>query len=229
MSLIYIIGPSSSGKDTLLKCLLNITNDGAPNRYCLHNRINLPQVKKLPVYTTRDPRKGETNGVEYFFIQPFEFYWKRSYDKLVKPRYFLETRTYDFINTQGLKTKVHYATGFPNNDVNTSIYAGVGTYESFQSIVKSNLIDDIYLVKLRVSYDEMIRRYFAREERTAEKEAEILRRIESDRERDKAYFDDSHEGIPDDHYIFIDNNFGSSDEFLHTAISVISHVVPLVL
>lgn len=47
----YMMGKSSSGKDTLLREL----------------RRALPELRAMTLYTTRPPRDGERNGVEYFF------------------------------------------------------------------------------------------------------------------------------------------------------------------
>ena len=49
----YIMGKSSSGKDTLYKELLQ----------------RLPELKPLILYTTRPMREGERNGVEYFLCR----------------------------------------------------------------------------------------------------------------------------------------------------------------
>ena len=48
----YIMGKSSSGKDTIYKKI----------------REKLPQLKRITPYTTRPIREGETDGVEYFFV-----------------------------------------------------------------------------------------------------------------------------------------------------------------
>ncbi len=48
----YMMGKSSSGKDTLLREL----------------RRALPELRAMTLYTTRPPRDGERNGVEYFFV-----------------------------------------------------------------------------------------------------------------------------------------------------------------
>ena len=47
----YIMGKSSSGKDTIFKKLKEI----------------LPQFRTIILYTTRPIRAGETDGVEYYF------------------------------------------------------------------------------------------------------------------------------------------------------------------
>ena len=48
----YMMGKSSSGKDTLLKDL----------------RKALPELRTMTLYTTRPIRDGERDGVEYFFV-----------------------------------------------------------------------------------------------------------------------------------------------------------------
>lgn len=48
----YLMGKSSSGKDTIFKALLS---DGELS------------LKQIVPYTTRPIREGEQNGVEYFF------------------------------------------------------------------------------------------------------------------------------------------------------------------
>ena len=49
----YIIGKSSSGKDTIFKQLIH--------------RNDL-ELRELVLYTTRPIRSGETDGIEYFFV-----------------------------------------------------------------------------------------------------------------------------------------------------------------
>ena len=48
----YMMGKSSSGKDTLYKEILN----------------RMPELQTLTLYTTRPRREGERDGVEYYFI-----------------------------------------------------------------------------------------------------------------------------------------------------------------
>ena len=48
----YIMGKSSSGKDTIYKRL----------------KERMPQLKTITLYTTRPVRAGETDGVEYYFV-----------------------------------------------------------------------------------------------------------------------------------------------------------------
>ncbi|MDD3416638.1 MAG: guanylate kinase [Lachnospiraceae bacterium] len=67
----YIIGKSSSGKDTIYKKILE------------NNQFNL---KQIVMYTTRPIRAKETEGVEYHFINDQEFEKLRSQDKIIEER-----------------------------------------------------------------------------------------------------------------------------------------------
>ena len=49
----YLMGKSSSGKDTIYKELLQ----------------GFPKMKRIVLYTTRPRREGECDGVEYFFTR----------------------------------------------------------------------------------------------------------------------------------------------------------------
>lgn len=57
-----LVGPSGSGKTTLAA---NLRERG---------------VNKIITTTTRQPREGEVNGVDYFFISEEEFYWNSGQD-----------------------------------------------------------------------------------------------------------------------------------------------------
>ena len=48
----YMMGKSSSGKDTIYKDI----------------RKDLQELKTLTLYTTRPMREGEKDGVEYYFV-----------------------------------------------------------------------------------------------------------------------------------------------------------------
>lgn len=68
---ICIVGPTCSGKTTIAKFLEENYN-----------------FDRVITYTTRPPREGEKDGVDYFFVSDEEF------DKLKKGGFFLETTSY---------------------------------------------------------------------------------------------------------------------------------------
>lgn len=69
--IVYLMGKSSTGKDTIFKRLLS---DGT-----LH-------LKTIVPYTTRPVRDGETNGVEYFFTDEEGFQRLKARGKVIEDR-----------------------------------------------------------------------------------------------------------------------------------------------
>ena len=67
--IIVVSGPSGVGKGTLLRELFKMTD--------------LPLVLSVSA-TTRPPRSGETDGVEYYFLTPDEFRQKRENDEFLE-------------------------------------------------------------------------------------------------------------------------------------------------
>ncbi len=70
---IVISGPSGVGKDTVIKRLLELD----------------PNLRYSVSYTTRAPRPGEVDGVNYHFVSRAEF------ERLIREGAFLEHATYD--------------------------------------------------------------------------------------------------------------------------------------
>ena len=71
----YMMGKSSSGKDTLYKEVLKA----------------LPKLKTLVLYTTRPIREGEQEGIEYHFVTDEEL------ERFEKAGKIIEERTYDTV------------------------------------------------------------------------------------------------------------------------------------
>ena len=69
--LVIISGPSGSGKTSICKKL-----------------TKNPEIRQSVSYTTREPREGERNGIEYCFIEKSEF------DKLIREGKFIEYAEY---------------------------------------------------------------------------------------------------------------------------------------
>lgn len=77
--IVTVTGASAAGKDTLVDSILCLTNpDKTPNEgtlpaYC---KSHLPAVAcnaiELISHTTRSPRAGEINGVDYYFVDRAE-------------------------------------------------------------------------------------------------------------------------------------------------------------
>lgn len=71
--LVVISGPSGVGKDVVIKRLLELD----------------PKLRYSVSYTTRAPRPGEVDGVNYLFVSRDEF------ERLIREGAFLEYATYD--------------------------------------------------------------------------------------------------------------------------------------
>lgn len=69
--IVYLMGKSSTGKDTLFKRLLQDEKLG---------------LKTIVTYTTRPVRDGETNGVEYFFTDEEGFLGWKGKGKVLEDR-----------------------------------------------------------------------------------------------------------------------------------------------
>lgn len=158
----YIIGKSSSGKDTIYKRLLRETS-----------------LKPIVPYTTRPMREGEMEGVNYFFVSSVEE--MKSRGKII------ESRSY---NTKlGVWT---YATVDDGQiDLSTNSYLTIGTISSYCKI-KDYLEDilPIYIevddgirleralsrerLEKNPKYAEMCRRYLADEEDFSKEKLEVL-------------------------------------------------------
>ena len=66
----YLMGKSSSGKDTIYKELLQ----------------RFPKMKRIVLYTTRPRREGERDGVEYFFTDEEKLQQFRNQGQLIEER-----------------------------------------------------------------------------------------------------------------------------------------------
>lgn len=158
----YIIGKSSSGKDTIYKRLLNESN-----------------LKPIIPYTTRPIRDGEQDGVEYYFVTSVEEMQKRG--KII------ESRSY---NTKlGIWTYATVDDGQVN--LSNDSYIAIGTIDSYVK-VKEHFVNvtPIYIevddgVRLQRAlnrertqtnpkYSEMCRRFLSDEEDFSEDKLSVL-------------------------------------------------------
>lgn len=153
----YIMGKSSSGKDTVFKEI----------------RKRLPELRTVTLYTTRPLRKGEKNGVEYFFVT------EEKLDAYAREEKVIELRTYNTV--QG---PWKYAT-IDDGQVNLSEadYLMIGTLESYEKTRRYYGEDSVVPVYIEVEDGERLQRAIEREQKQKEPEyAEVCRRFLADTE-----------------------------------------------
>lgn len=171
-----VMGKSSSGKDTIFKDIM---------------KKNIIGLRTIVSYTTRPIREGETNGVEYFFVNEKELENLEKEDKII------ELREY---------TTIHgvwkYFTAHDQQiDLAANNYIIIGTLVSYMKLkeyfgeekvkpIYIELEDGIRLsralvreqMQKRPKYSEMCRRFLADEEDFSEeniKRAEIKKKFEN--------------------------------------------------
>lgn len=85
--LVYIlIGPSASGKTTLMDALTReFYRESSGRKRCSPGecRNNTKTIKRIITSTTRKPRYGERNGVNYWFLTEEEFEKEKSLNNVI--------------------------------------------------------------------------------------------------------------------------------------------------
>lgn len=175
--MVYLMGKSSTGKDTVYKQLLK-------NPFL--------QLKKIVPYTTRPIRAGETEGEEYFFTDESGFENLKAQGKVIEDRAY---HTY-----HGLWR--YFTVDDGNIDLENNNYIIIGTLESYlktrEYFGKAKVLpillevdDGIRLQRAldrerrqeNPKYEELCRRYLADAEDFSEekiKEADITLRFSND-------------------------------------------------
>ena len=153
----YIMGKSSSGKDTIYKKI----------------REKLPQLKRITPYTTRPIREGETDGVEYFFVD------EERLNELKEKERVIEVRSYN--------TKCGIWTYFTADDGQINLeeddYLGIGTLESYEGMKKYYGEEKLCPLYIEVEDGERLKRAIRREEQQQiPKYEEMCRRFLADAE-----------------------------------------------
>ena len=152
----YIMGKSSSGKDSIYRQLEGNQELG---------------LKRLVIYTTRPIRDGEVNGREYFFADENKLKEFRRNGKLI------EARTY--------QTVYGPWTYFTADDGQVSVgndsYLGIGTLESFVRLREYYGNEVMWPVYIEVEDGERLERALAREKtQEVPKYEEMCRRFLAD-------------------------------------------------
>ncbi len=173
----YLMGKSSTGKDSFYKELLHDETLG---------------LKNIVMYTTRPIRVGETEGEEYHFVNEVKLMELESAGKVI------ERRSYNTVHGVW-----HYFTVCDEQiDLDAGNYIVIGTLESYLACKKyfgENILEPIYIevddgVRLQRALDrersqdhpkyrELCRRYIADSDDFSEEQivsAGIHRRFEND-------------------------------------------------
>lgn len=151
----YMMGKSSSGKDTLYKEVLKA----------------LPKLKTLVLYTTRPIREGEQEGIEYHFVTDEEL------ERFEKAGKIIEERTYDTV--YGVWK---YAT-IEDGQINLAAYdyLVIGTLESYAGMKKCYGAENLVPIYIEVEDGERLSRALSRERQQEQpKYEEMCRRFLAD-------------------------------------------------
>ena len=151
----YMMGKSSSGKDTLYKEVLKA----------------LPELKTLVLYTTRPIREREQEGVEYHFVTDEEL------ERFEKAGKIIEERTYDTVYGAW-----KYAT-IEDGQINLAAYdyLVIGTLESYAGMKKCYGAENLVPIYLEVEDGERLSRALSRERQQEQpKYEEMCRRFLAD-------------------------------------------------
>ena len=152
----YMMGKSSSGKDTLLKDL----------------RKALPELRTMTLYTTRPIRDGERDGVEYFFVS------EDTLNTFERQGRIIEQRAYDTMH--GIW---RYATVDDGQvDLRAADYLVIGTLESYYRMREYYGEDNVRPIYIEVEDGERLTRDLEREKgRKKQGYAELCRRYLADK------------------------------------------------
>lgn len=151
----YVMGKSSSGKDTIYKMLLK----------------EHPRFRTVVPYTTRPIREGERDGVEYFFVDAERLHEMQEEEKII------EIRSY---NTKcGIWT--YFTADDGQIDLDKYDYLMIGTLVSYRALREYFGEEKLVPVYIEVEDGLRLSRAIERERRqTDPKYAELCRRFLAD-------------------------------------------------
>lgn len=153
----YIMGKSSSGKDTLFKEL----------------QKRMPGLRTVVPYTTRPMREGERDGVEYFFTD------EEGAARMERAGKIIELRSYDTV----LGVWKYFTADDGQIDLAAEDYLLIGTLESYQKMVQYYGDGQIVPLYIEVEDGERLTRAIARErQQAAPNYKEVCRRFLADEE-----------------------------------------------
>lgn len=154
----YIIGKSSTGKDTIYKRLL------------ADQELNL---KPIVIYTTRPIREGERQGREYFFTD------EEGLEQIRRDGKLIELRAYDTI----FGVWKYFTADYEQIDLGHEDYLMIGVLDSFHAVREYYGWDRVIPVFIEVEDGERLQRALNRERQEQHpKYKELCRRFLTDSE-----------------------------------------------
>lgn len=150
----YLMGKSASGKDTIYKKI----------------KETMPELKTIVIYTTRPIREGETEGVEYHFVD------EKKLQEFQKAGKVIELREYNTVH--GIWKYFTVNDGQFDADDN---YIAIGTLESYKGMREHLGADKLVPIYIEVEDGVRLERALARERSQKEpKYEELCRRFLAD-------------------------------------------------
>ena len=154
----YLMGKSSTGKDTLYKKLLK------------DPRLKL---NRLVTYTTRPIRIGEHDGVEYHFVDREQYEEMRKADRIIESRVY---HTY-------MGDWIYYTARDEEVDPKNKDYIIIGTLEAYMKVRDCYGADVVVPILIELDDGERLYRAFRREKhQKVPKYEEMCRRFLADQE-----------------------------------------------
>lgn len=152
----YIMGKSSSGKDTIYSRLLQDTELG---------------LRRIVLYSTRPVREGEVSGREYHFVQ------EKDFQNFLQQGKVIESRTYQTVYGPWTYFTADDGEIRPEEEN----YLGIGTLESYENMKNYYGEEILCPLYIEVEDGERLKRAIRREELQKEpKYAEMCRRFLAD-------------------------------------------------
>ena len=154
----FIMGKSASGKDKIYK---NLIEDESL------------KLNTVILYTTRPMRAGETDGVEYYFVND------ETAVKMQESGRIVELREYNTV----YGVWKYFTADDGQIDLKNGNYLGIGTLESFQKMKNYYGKDSVIPIYIEVENGERLIRAIRREqEQETPKYKELCRRFLADEE-----------------------------------------------
>lgn len=137
----YIMGKSSSGKDTVFRELLK------------KRELNL---EKIVLYTTRPPREDERDGIDYYFVN------QEILEKMENAGRVIELREYQTI----YGVWKYFTADSGQIDLEKKSYLAIGTLDSYQKIRSYFGEERIIPLYIEVEDGKRLHRALEREEKS---------------------------------------------------------------